>query len=94
MLGFVQKAAVSDGRDFGTDQRDFVATLLAGHWAGLPDLHTSTVAHPSFKKFVLRHVDGTMNQDQAEAIAGNARDHCPAHARKLCDQILGRVSTF
>jgi hypothetical protein len=73
---------------------DFVATLLAEHWEVLPDLHALTAAHPSFKKFVLRHLDETINQDQAEAIAHNARENCPANTRKLCDQILRRVSTI
>jgi hypothetical protein len=71
---------------------DFVATLLAEHWETLPDLHALTAAHPAFKKFVLRHLDETLNLDQAEAIGRNARDHCPANARALCDRILRRLN--
>jgi hypothetical protein len=73
---------------------DFVATLLAEHWEALPELHALAVAHSSFKKFVLRHLDETINQDQAEAIAHHAQRNCPVKSRALCDQIWVRVSAF
>jgi hypothetical protein len=47
---------------------DFVATLLAEHWGAIRDLNALAKTHPSFGKFVLRHIDETMSLDQSRPL--------------------------
>ena len=70
---------------------DFAATLAADQWDQLDVLDALTRAHPAFRKFVLDHLNVTMNLDQAQAIQLNASTRCPQKAKKLCSAILQRV---
>jgi hypothetical protein len=61
-----------------------VATLLASHWSTVRELWQLTKKDPMFERFVLYHVDGTMEMDQQKAIIANARDNCPPGVERLC----------
>jgi hypothetical protein len=64
-----------------------VATLLADHWEDVGQLIKLNHESPSFGRFVLRHVDETMNLDQATIIQKNIAQNCPAGAKELCADI-------
>lgn len=66
---------------------DAVAQLLAKHWNTLPDLIRFSSSDPTFKEFVLRHIDATDSDDDLKAADRNARLHCPSEARSLCSAI-------
>ena len=70
---------------------DFAATLAADHWDQVEALDALARAHPAFRKFVLAHLNVTMNLDQAQAIQLNASTRCPEKAKKLCSAILQRI---
>lgn len=67
-----------------------VAELLANHWADVNDLVTLSNTDPDFGRFVLRHIDETMNEDQGESIKNNAMNNCSAKAMKICTEIQER----
>jgi hypothetical protein len=71
-----------------------VALLLAEHWDAIDKLTDLAKAHPSFGRFVLRHIDVTMSLSQAETIRGNATDRCPEASKGTCERILKRMSEF
>jgi hypothetical protein len=68
-----------------------VARLLSERWNEASRLSQLARERPKFGKFVLRHIDGTMTPDQANAIAQNASDRCPAGAHALCASIAARA---
>jgi hypothetical protein len=67
-----------------------IADLLANHWADTGKLVTLSNANPDFGRFVLRHVDETMNMDQGKSIKDSATNNCSAKAKKLCRAIQKR----
>jgi len=64
-----------------------VATLLADHWEDVGQLIKLSHENPGFGRFVLRHVDETMNLDQAAIIQKNIAQKCPEGAKELCADI-------
>jgi hypothetical protein len=72
---------------------DGVATLLASQWGSVGQFARLARSNPQFERFVLLHIDSTMNVDQGIAIVANARDRCPADMRSLCKRIRRQVET-
>jgi hypothetical protein len=66
---------------------DTVGRLLAEDWNDLEALAGLARQHPSFKKFVLRHIDETLSQDRLVKIRSLAERNCPAADKSLCRQI-------
>jgi len=67
-----------------------VAYLLASRWADINTLIKLSNANPDFRRFVIKHVDETMNIDQAKSIKKNIVTCRPAKAKKLCVEIQKR----
>ncbi|HJT42475.1 MAG TPA: hypothetical protein VJ750_03145 [Rhizomicrobium sp.] len=63
---------------------DTVAILLTEHWSDVTELSDLSKSHPLFERFVLRHIDGLMSPEQSQLIKENARNRCPAGAKRLC----------
>lgn len=42
---------------------------------------------PSFRAFVIRHIDATLNTDDVERIKKATLMHCPSELRKTCSDI-------
>jgi hypothetical protein len=40
-----------------------------------------------FEQFVIRHIDESMTEDEANLIVNNARLHCPQGAKQFCNVI-------
>jgi hypothetical protein len=69
-----------------------IATMLADHWEDIDQLTRLSNQNTGFRKFVLRHLDETMNFDQATIIKRNVEQRCPSGAKKLCDEIRRQFS--
>ena len=63
---------------------DAIAILLTEHWLDVTALSKLSKSHPLFERFVLRHIDGLMSPEQSQLIKENARNRCPAGAKRLC----------
>lgn len=63
---------------------DTVAILLTEHWPDVTELSNLSKSHPLFERFVLWHIDGLMSPEQSQLIKENARNRCPAGAKRLC----------
>jgi hypothetical protein len=71
---------------------DSVASLLAGKWSSLPELHRLSQSDPGFRAFVLRHIDATINNEKAKSIEELALSRCPTRKQfQLCGAILDAV---
>ena len=64
-----------------------VARILADHWEALPRFAVLPSNDKPFQKFVLGHVDATLNMDDVKTIRTNAIHHCPAAQSDLCKQL-------
>jgi hypothetical protein len=87
---FKRYASCDDG-SIAEGYSDSVAKLLANHWSDFQDLNRLVARSYMFKKFVLRHVDETMSQEEGHQIQQNARLHCPNNGRSLCTSILQQL---
>ena len=70
---------------------DDVAQLFLKEWTHLDALNHLLVSDKSFKDFVLRHIDATLDEDQLKGIAANAKSHCPAWGAQLCRSVEVRA---
>jgi hypothetical protein len=64
-----------------------VARILVDHWSTLPRLAYLARRDVDFRRFVLRHVDATLDTNDVEKIRTNAKTLCPAGFRTLCDDL-------
>ena len=71
------------GEGFSED----VAQLFLKQWTHLDVLSHLMASDKSFKKFVLRHIDATLDEDELKAIADNSKSHCPTGEAQLCRSI-------
>jgi len=78
-------AAISEGYSAS------ISELLAARWEQLSELLALMHAHPSFRQFVLRHLDATMSLDDATSIERNVREACPARAAFFCAAVRERL---
>ncbi len=67
---------------------DSVSHLLANDWKHLDALLRLTLSDSNFEQFVIRHIDESMTEDEANLIINNARLHCPTGAKRLCKSIV------
>jgi len=87
---FRRFAACDDGA-ISEGYSSTVARLLSDNWDTTGFLQRRTSNNKSFEKFVLRHVDQLMSEDQEQKIRENASSHCPPGAAKLCSSIITRI---
>jgi len=62
--------------------------LLARNWSQVDALLELADADPDFKRFILKHIDENIPEEQAQIITRNARNHCPEHGEWLCKAIV------
>jgi len=70
-----------------------IVILLTKQWPTVAALSNLTKANPEFERFVLWHVDGLMSPDQGQIIIDNARNRCPAGAKKLCGRLEAKAKS-
>jgi hypothetical protein len=61
-----------------------VVRILADHWNTLPQLDMLGKRDAKFRRFVIRHVDATLNTDDVVLVKREAKTACPAGLSNLC----------
>lgn len=61
-----------------------VARTLVDHWDALPQFSSVAQRDSRFRRFVLRHIDETLNDTDLKTISSNAEKRCPSGLSKLC----------
>lgn len=90
---FYQKFARCDIGGVAEGVSGSVAKLLADHWGIIPEFVAISDQDKGFEKFVLRHVDATIDQGHdAPKIRENARSHCPENLARLCKELTTRAA--
>jgi len=69
---------------------DAVARNLVDRWERLSRLG-ELARDAGFRRFVLRHVDATLNADDLKKISVNAEKRCPTNLRALCRELKIRA---
>jgi len=75
------------GGDYSEGYSETVVRLLADHWSSLPELQSLSAKHPRFGRFVLSHIDATVEDDDLGKILRLSTGACPAGAAALCKQL-------
>lgn len=65
-----------------------VSQLLAHRWNHLDAMIRLTASDHEFEQFVIRHIDESMTEDEANSIVENARLRCPREAKQFCKSIV------
>jgi hypothetical protein len=76
-----------DDGAIGEGYSESVARILVDHWITLPQLARLGSKDTGFRRFVLRHIDETLNLDDVKTIRANAKNQCPSGLRHLCDDL-------
>ncbi len=71
---------------------DFCMRMLSRHWSDVAALAKLAESDPSFRSFVLRHIDETWLKSEFDLAVQNATSRCPNSARALCTDILTRTT--
>jgi hypothetical protein len=61
-----------------------IAQLFIHDWEHLGTLTRLTSSDKAFRKFVLRHIDATLSDNELHAILRNARTRCPDQDKNFC----------
>jgi len=64
-----------------------VTLLLAEHWRDIRQLETILRSDPTFREFVIRHIDETVPGERLNRIAENASKRCPRRLKILCRDV-------
>lgn len=75
------------GERFSAD----VAQLFSKQWAHLDTLSHFAAADKSFERFVLHHIDTTLDEDDLLHIADNSKLHCPTGENRICGLIHAKA---
>jgi hypothetical protein len=65
-----------------------ISRLLAHHWEQVDVLLGLAADDLEFKRFVLRHIDENIPEEEAQLIVNHSRQHCPAEGEWLCRAIV------
>ena len=76
-----------DDGAIGEGYSESVARILVDRWDTLTRLAKIAREDPDFKRFVLKHVDDTLNDTDVKKIRANATAQCPASLRTLCQDL-------
>ena len=69
-----------------------VARLLVDQWATLPILAGLVRRDPALKRFVLRHIDTTIDTDDLDRIKVLAASRCPVGIAPLCVELAAAAT--
>jgi hypothetical protein len=93
LYGLFKQFGVCDDGAIGEGFSEDVARLFSKQWAHLATLSRLTASDKAFEKFVLRHIDATISDDELKAIANNSKLRCPAEEKRLCQLVRARVQS-
>jgi hypothetical protein len=63
---------------------DAVTGMLALQWSSVSQMQSLAATDPSFKQFILRHIDATVRPENLRRIAFNAQHYCPDRSQSFC----------
>ena len=69
-----------------------VVHLLATNWVSLSDAQRLIAKSPSFRSFVVNHVNASADSDEIAKISALASTQCPLSASSFCQEILGAAN--
>lgn len=81
------RGAQPDDGIFAEGYSEVVVRLLARKWDTLSELEAVILRDPSFRRFVLKHIDASGGQTNLFKVERNARERCAAATPRLCQQI-------
>jgi len=64
-----------------------VARNLVDRWGTLPQFAKLATTTPGFRRFVIQHVDETLDSRDLKKIYANAATRCPTGLRAFCDDL-------
>ena len=76
-----------DDGAIGEGYSESVARILVDHWKRLPELNRLAQKDAQFRRFVLRHLDATLNMDDVEKVKRKAMTQCPSGLNRLCSDL-------
>ena len=79
-----QRFGHCDDGSIGEGYSESVARILVEHWEALPKRSALSNSDLRFQKFVVRHIDATLDIADLRKIRTNARSHCLAQPKDLC----------
>jgi hypothetical protein len=65
-----------------------ISRLLAHRWEQVDVLLGLAAGDQDFKRFVLRHIDENIPEEEAQVIISNSRERCPSEGKWLCQAIV------
>ncbi|MGA2391228.1 MAG: hypothetical protein ABSF97_19875 [Candidatus Sulfotelmatobacter sp.] len=77
----------------GENYSESVARILVDHWNTLSRLAFLARENPEFRRFVLKHVDASLDGDDIKKIRTKATTQCPKGLRVLCDDLRKQADT-
>ena len=86
-FGDCDDGAISEG--FSED----VAQLFLKQWTHLETLNHLIASDRPFRNFVLRHIDASLDEDELNGIAENAKSRCPTWGTQLCHSVESKAQS-
>jgi len=86
-LGHCDDGAVGEGYS------ESVARILIDHWNTLPRFVQLAGTDAAFQKFVIRHLDATLNRNDVEKIKQDATTRCPSGLRATCAHLVKQADS-
>jgi hypothetical protein len=77
----------------GENYSESVARILVDHWNTLPRFAFLTRQSSEFRRFVLKHIDASLDRDDLTGIRKKATTQCPKGLRVLCDEMSKQANT-
>jgi hypothetical protein len=84
-FGHCDDGAISEGYSVS------VVAMLADRWNQLPELDNALTVEPTFRAFVLRHIDDTAGRTEFDRLVANVAVRCPPQSTPTCAAILERA---
>lgn len=77
-----------DDRDVGEQFSYAIGHVLADDWQHVDSLLQLAAEDLHFQKFVLKHINEDIPEEDAQLMIRNARQNCPPHGEWLCKAIV------
>jgi hypothetical protein len=77
----------------GEGYSESVARILVDRWNTLPRLSSLARENSGFLRFVLKHVDATLDTKDVRKIRVKAITQCPGHLSALCNDLKKQAET-
>ena len=84
-FGHCDNGAISEGYSVS------VVAMLADRWNQVAELDKALSTEPTFRAFVLRHIDETAGRDEFNRLVANAAVRCPPQSVPTCEAVLTRA---